>query len=43
MLKYTKELKNLGYKPLDEPAVEIKPEKKEPETEEKEQAKTEKQ
>ena len=43
MLKYTKELKNLGYKPLNEPAAEIKPEEKEPETEEKEQPKTEKQ
>lgn len=42
-IKLSKELKNLGYKPLNEPAVEIKPEKKEPETEEKEQPKTEKQ
>lgn len=43
MLKYTKELKNLGYKPLNESAAEIKPEIKAPETEEKEQPKTEKQ
>ena len=42
-IKLSKELKNLGYKPLNEPAAEIKPEIKEPETEEKEQPKTEKQ
>ncbi len=42
IIKYTKELKNLGYKQLDDPSLEIKEEKNEPKTEEKELPKTEK-
>lgn len=42
IVKYTKELKNLGFKPLDKSVVEIKHEIKESETEEKELPKTEK-
>ncbi len=36
IIKYTKELKNLGYKPLDESVAEIKPGKKEVQKENKE-------